>query len=722
MATYEKTGILKTLDESGNEYSLYPEASKIKGMNVTVDELNRLAGVTSNVQDQIDNHDHDADYDAKGAASAVQTNLNNHANNDDIHFTAAERNKLAGIASGANAYSHPNSGVTAGTYKSVTVNAQGHVTGGSNPTTLAGYGITDAESKGAANSAVSSHNTNTSAHNDIRELISGLTTRLDALADSDDTTLDQMSEVVAYIKANKELIESITTSKVNVSDIVNNLTTNVTNKPLSAAQGVAIKGLIDALQTAVNGKAASEHSHDISDVSGLQSALDGKAASSHGTHVTYSTTAPVMDGTASAGSAATVARSDHKHPTDTSRAAAADLTSHTGNKSNPHGVTKSQVGLGNVPNVATNDQTPTFTQATTRANIASGEKLSVIMGKIMKFFADLKTVAFSGSYNDLSNKPTIPTKTSQLTNDSGFKTTDNNTWKANSSSSEGYVASGSGQANKVWKTDANGAPAWRDDANTTYSNFVKSGSNAKAGLVPAPPTTAGTTKYLREDGSWVVPPDNNTVYTHPTSSGNKHIPSGGSSGQILRWSADGTAAWGADNNTTYNAATQSANGLMTAADKKKLDNGGIPIVTTAGTGTAYTATVDGVTALTVGMKITIIPHVVSTTVTPTLNVNSLGAKYIRMAGTYNTTACANGPVESWLSAGKPVTVTWDGGIWETDIQRPTAASISGAVAIANGGTGATDAATAVGNLGLSNVLLIDSFDSSTGTLNTKSYN
>lgn len=44
-------------------------------------------------------------------------------------------------------YTHPNSGVTAGTYKSVTVNAQGHVTGGSNPTTLAGYGITDAASK-----------------------------------------------------------------------------------------------------------------------------------------------------------------------------------------------------------------------------------------------------------------------------------------------------------------------------------------------------------------------------------------------------------------------------------------------------------------------------------------------------------------------------------------------------------------------------------------------
>ena len=36
------------------------------------------------------------------------------------------------------------------------------------------------------------------------------------------------------------------------------------------------------------------------------------------------------------------------------------------------------------------------------------------------------------------------------------------------------------------------------------------------------------------------------AYSHPTSSGNKHIPSGGSSGQILRWSANGTATWGAD--------------------------------------------------------------------------------------------------------------------------------------------------------------------------------
>lgn len=71
------------------------------------------------------------------------------------------------------------------------------------------------------------------------------------------------------------------------------------------------------------------------------------------------------------------------------KANASDLTSHTGNKSNPHGVTKSQVGLGNVPNVATNDQTPTYTAASTLATLVSGEKLSVSMGKIMKAITDL---------------------------------------------------------------------------------------------------------------------------------------------------------------------------------------------------------------------------------------------------------------------------------------------------------------------------------------------
>lgn len=83
---------------------------------------------------------------------------------------------------------------------------------------------------------------------------------------------------------------------------------------------------------------------------------------------------------------------------------------------------KKALGLNNVANVTVNNQSPTFTQASERVNIASGEKLSVLFGKIMKWFADLKTIAFSGSYNDLSNRPAIPTKVSELENDSGYAT------------------------------------------------------------------------------------------------------------------------------------------------------------------------------------------------------------------------------------------------------------------------------------------------------------
>lgn len=81
----------------------------------------------------------------------------------------------------------------------------------------------------------------------VRASLQQLTTRLNTLADSDDTTLDQLSEIVAYIKSNKSLIDQITTGKVSVSDIVNNLTSTATNKPLSANQGRALKALIDAI-------------------------------------------------------------------------------------------------------------------------------------------------------------------------------------------------------------------------------------------------------------------------------------------------------------------------------------------------------------------------------------------------------------------------------------------------------------------------------------------
>ena len=107
-----------------------------------------------------------------------------------------------------------------------------------------------------------------------------------------------------------------------------------------------------------------------------------------------------------------------------------------------------------------------------------------------------------------------------------------------------HIPSG-GLTGQILKYESDGTAVWANE--TTYDTFVKSGVNASGGLVPSPGTTAGTSKYLREDATWEVPPD--TVYTHPTTSGNKHIPSGGSANQILRYSADGTAVW--DDETTY---------------------------------------------------------------------------------------------------------------------------------------------------------------------------
>lgn len=86
---------------------------------------------------------------------------------------------------------------------------------------------------------------------DIGNSISILTSRLNVIADSDDETLDQLSEIVAYIKENRDLIEAITTAKVSVSDIIDSLSSNAIDKPLSAKRGKILSELISSLNTKV---------------------------------------------------------------------------------------------------------------------------------------------------------------------------------------------------------------------------------------------------------------------------------------------------------------------------------------------------------------------------------------------------------------------------------------------------------------------------------------
>ena len=149
-----------------------------------------------------------------------------------------------------------------------------------------------------------------------------------------------------------------------------------------------------------------------------------------------------------------------------------------------------------------------------------------------------------------------------------------------------------GSAGQILRWSAAGTAVWASETNTTYGVVSKTAP----GLAPQLPNETTTTKYLRQDGTWVVPPD--TTYTlatttadglmstamvtklngieagankyiHPTSAGNKHIPAGGEVGQILKNTAAGTVEWA--NEITYGVASATDNGLMSSADKTKLD-------------------------------------------------------------------------------------------------------------------------------------------------------
>jgi len=76
-----------------------------------------------------------------------------------------------------------------------------------------------------------------------------------------------------------------------------------------------------------------------------------------------------------------------------------DLNAHTNRQDNPHNVTAEQLNLGKVQNASPSDQIPEFKVAENRENIESGEKTSILWGKVKKWLADLGTAAFCSVVN-----------------------------------------------------------------------------------------------------------------------------------------------------------------------------------------------------------------------------------------------------------------------------------------------------------------------------------
>ena len=115
---------------------------------------------------------------------------------------------------------------------------------------------------------------------------------------------------------------------------------------------------------------------------------------------------------------------------------------------------------GKPGNMESSDMTTAFTESKMRENIKSGEKHRVLFGKIQKFFTDLKTVAFSGKYGDLSERPT-------LGGAAGYKVADNDTTNSSEFLSTARVAYEHGQEIDALCRDLGGL-AFAQDANGNW--------------------------------------------------------------------------------------------------------------------------------------------------------------------------------------------------------------------------------------------------------------
>ena len=299
-----------------------------------------------------------------------------------------------------------NSGVTAGTYKSVTVDAKGRVTAGTNPTTLLGYGITDATPSSHVGTGGTSHaeatttvagfmsasdkirlnniadNANNYTHpnhtGDVTSAGDGSTTisnKAVTYAKIQDVTTSRM---LGRVTANNGIVEELTASQVrtfiNVADGANNYSHPTGDGNLH----------VPSTGTTNNGKVLKAGSTAGSLSWGTLSALDvGALSSTHDASGVTTTKIANWDDAYTHSQVAHAPSNAQKNSDITKSEIEAKLTgtitththdyepanvniqSHISNTNNPHNTTKTHIGLGNV----TNDAQVTKATFTTKGDI-----------------------------------------------------------------------------------------------------------------------------------------------------------------------------------------------------------------------------------------------------------------------------------------------------------------------------------------------------------------
>ena len=244
---------------------------------------------------------------------------------------------------------HMSSGVNAGTYRSVTVNNMGHVIDASNPVTDIAEGGTNNTS--FTNNTViiydgsklASSKITTTKLNFLSNVTSDIQTQLNGKAASSHThnyagssSAGGPANSVAssmVVKLNGGTTEGTNmftfngsaakTVNITASSIGAASASHTHNYAGSSSAGGAANSVKEDMVIKLNGGTAegtSQFTYNGSTAKSINITPSsiGAATVSHGTHVSFSTYAPKANGTASAGSASTVSRSDHVHPLQTS--------------------------------------------------------------------------------------------------------------------------------------------------------------------------------------------------------------------------------------------------------------------------------------------------------------------------------------------------------------------------------------------------------------------